>query len=65
MKRCIEDFIADEDPSDLFDDVLGHAELEDDCVHADDADDDTDFERDLHLLAAARRAARHQRRHAR
>ena len=62
MKRHIEDFIADEDPSGLFDDALDHADLEDDCLHADDADDDTDFERDLHLLAAARRAARTHRR---
>ena len=62
MKRRIEDFIADEDPSDLFDDALDHAELEDDRLHADDGADDADFERDLHLLAAARRAAKAHRR---
>lgn len=62
MKRRIEDFIADEDPSDLFDEAVGHAELEDEWMHADDADDDAEFEQDLHLLAAARRAGRQHRR---
>lgn len=62
MKRRIEDFIADEDPSDLFDEAVGHAELEDEWMHADDADDDAEYEQDLHLLAAARRVARHGRR---
>lgn len=62
MKHRIEDFIADEDPSALFDDALDHADLEDDSLHAGDTDGDADFERDLHLLAAARRAARTHRR---
>lgn len=60
MKRGTANFHADEDPSDLFDEALGIAELEDDAALADATGED--FELDVKLLSVARRHARHARR---